>query len=135
MSQVQTNLATGYLASFERPLAVSVMAKAQSWPFQQQLGFAAMLQYLKTTFHGLLDFQVQMASYSSSNAILTAAWNLIKTTVPPNPQVSTLMYIDPTLGPVGLQFQQLQNFGQVFALSPTELQQPATVASKVSALS
>lgn len=135
MSQVQTNLATGYLSSFERPISVSVMAKTQSWPFLQQLGFAGSLSLLSSTFHGLTDFYNQMTMYSSTNLILKTAWSVIQTIVPMNAKVQSLMYVDPTLGQVGNQFQQLQNFGQVFALSPTELQSPSAVSSKVSALS
>lgn len=135
MSTLQTNLAAGYLSSFERPIAVSVMAKASSWPFLQELGFAGSLPHQNKTFHGLNDFKNQMSMYSSTNMILAAAWRVIQMIIPNNPSVQALMYVDHSLGQVGSQFKQLQNFGQVFALSPSELKSPSAVATKVSALS
>jgi hypothetical protein len=134
MSQVQNNIAAGYLSSFERPIAVSVMAKVSQWPFLQELAFAGTLSYHSQTFHGLQDFQTQMSTYSSTHPILQAAWSVIQSQVPNNASVATLMYIDPSLGQVGKQFQQLSNFGQVFALSPADLQSPGTVSTKISAL-
>lgn len=131
---VQTNISTGYLSSFERPIAVSVMAKTNSWPFLQELGFAGSLQHQRDTFHGLNDFKKQMSKYSSTNYLLTAAWKVIQMLVPNNAEVSKLMYTDQSLGQVGTQFRQLQNFGQVFALSPDELQSPSAVNSKITAL-
>ena len=133
-SSVQTNLSAGYLSSFERPIGVSVMAKVTSWTFLQQLGFAGSLELQAEAFHGLSDFQNQMSRYSSTNGILKAAWSVIQMIVPNNPRVRALLYADPSLGSVGKQFQQLQNFGQVFALSPSELQQPSAIAAKVTAL-
>jgi len=134
MSSVQTNISAGYLSSFERPIGVSVMSKLSSWPFLQQLGFAGALPLHSATFHGLSDFYTQMAKYSSTHWILRIAWQVIQMMVPNNASVASMMYNDASLGQVGRQFQQLQNFGQVFALSPSELQQPSTVTTKVSAL-
>jgi hypothetical protein len=134
MSSGTVNIASGYLSSFERPISVSVMSKAQSWPFLQQLGFAGSLTHTGNTFHGLSDFKTQMAKYSSTSAILQAAWRVIKQIVPNNPQVMALMYTDPALGQVGKDFQSLSNFGQVFAVSPSELKSPSIIASKVSSL-
>jgi hypothetical protein len=134
MSQVQSNIAAGYLSAYERPIAVSVMSKLTQWPFQQQLGFAGALSYHNATFHGLSDFKTQMASYSSTHWILTAAYAVIKYLIPNNASVAALMYPDAALGQVGNQFQSLQNFGQVFALSPTDLQNPSAIGAKVSAL-
>lgn len=131
---VQTNISSGYLSSFERPIAVSVMSKITSWPFLQELGFAGSLQHQKNTFHGLNDFKSQLSKYSSTNYLLASAWKVIQMLVPLNAEVSKLMYNDSSLGQVGNQFQQLQNFGQVFALSPAELQSPDTVSAKVTAL-
>jgi hypothetical protein len=132
---VQTNIAEGYLSAYERPIAVSVMDKTQQWPFLQQLSFASTLELQKETFHGLNDFKIQMEKYSSTNWMLSQAWKVIQLLVPLNGQVATLIYVDRTLGKVGKAFQSLQNFGQVFALSPTELQSPSTVNTKVQALS
>lgn len=132
---VQTNIAEGYLSTYERPLAVSVMDKTQQWPFLQQLAFASTLELHKETFHGLNDFKVQMEKYSSTHPILGAAWKVIQLLVPLNGQVAALIYVDQALGKVGKAFQSLPNFGQVFALSPTELQSPSTVNTKVQALS
>jgi len=134
MSSVQTNISAGYLSSFERPIGVSVMSKLSSWPFLQQLGFAGALPLNSAAFHGLSDFYTQMSKYSSTHWILRIAWQVIQMMVPNNASVASMMYNDASLGQVGKQFQQLQNFGQVFALSPSELQQPSTVTTKVSAL-
>ena len=135
MSDVQNNIATGYLASFEIPIGVSVMSKLTNWQYLQQLGFAGSLSKMSATFHGLGDFSFQMDKYSSTNAILRAAWKLIQPIVPFNAKVQALMYTDPVLGHVGQDFASLSNFGQVFAVSPDELQDPDSVQIKVSSLS
>lgn len=135
MSSVQSNIASGYLSSFENPIGVSVMAKAQSWPFLQKLTFGSTLDMQKSTFHGLGDFKSQMQRYSSTHWILTAAWRVVQMLVPNNSSVASLMYNDPALGPVGKVFKELPSFGQVFALSPSELKNPSAVRAKVSALS
>jgi hypothetical protein len=128
---VQTNIASGYLSAFEGPVGVSVMSKATKWPFLQQLGFGGNLDQLAATFHGLKDFNKQMSMYSSTNAWLRAAWNVIKQFVLNNAEVLALEYHDPNLGKVGRIFQVLTSFGQVFALSPSELKSPGSIAAKV----
>lgn len=123
----------GALSSFEGPIGVSIVSKLTKWSSLQELGFAAQLTYLDKNFHGLNDFIDQMSIYSGSNTILAGAWSLIyPTQVPMTPEVSSLMYTDPVLGQVGLQFLSLINFGQTLALSPSQLNQPAMIASLVS---
>jgi hypothetical protein len=131
---VQTNIADGYLSAFEGPVGVSVMSKLTQWPFLQQLGFAGTLDQSSSTFHGLKDFTLQMNMYSSTNGLLKIAWNIIKQFVLNNAQVKALEYQDPNLGSVGLAFKTLTSSGQVFALSPSELQSPGSVAMKVASV-
>jgi hypothetical protein len=128
---VQSNLAAGYLSAFERPIGVSVMSKLLKWPFLQRLGHAGSLSYANTTFHGLQDFNVQMSEYSSTNAILITAWNVIKQLAPLNPSVTAMMFTSPILGVVGNEFQSLTGFGEVFALSPDQLTSPSAIASQL----
>lgn len=130
---VQTNIAAGYLSSFESPLGVSVMSKLTQWPFLQQLGFAGSLTYLNQNFHGLGDFNTELSEYSSTSAILEAAWSVIKQIAPKNPQVTALMFTSSTLGQVGNQFQSLTGFGQAFAITPDQLKQPTNIGSLVQA--
>ena len=128
---VQTNIAAGYLSAFEGPIGVSVMSKLTQWPFLQQLGFAGTLDQSSSTFHGLKDFNLQMNMYSSTNGLLKIAWNVIKQFVLNNAEVLALEYHAPNLGKVGRIFQVLTSFGQVFALSPSELKSPGSIAAKV----
>ena len=122
----------GSLSSFEGPIGVSIVSKLTKWSSLQELGFAAQLTYLDKNFHGLNDFISQMTQYSSSNSLLETAWAPVLPNVPFTPTVSLLMYTDPVLGQVGLQFLSLINFGQTFALSPSQLNQPALISSLVS---
>jgi hypothetical protein len=131
---IQTNIAAGYLSAFECPLGVSVMSKLTQWPFLQQLGHAGMLTHLNANFHGLNDFNDQMSAYSSTNAMLAAAWRVIKQLAPKNPEVTALMFVSPILGQVGNEFQQLTGFGQAFAISPDQLKSPASIQSLVSSV-
>jgi hypothetical protein len=128
---VQANLAAGYLSAFERPIGVSVQAKLMKWPFLQQLGHAGSLSFANTTFHGLPDFNTQLSAYSSTNAILTAAWNAIKQIAPLNPSVVAKMFVSPVLGQVGNEFQSLTGFGEAFAVSPDQLTSPSAIASQL----
>jgi hypothetical protein len=109
------------------------MAKLNQWPYLQELGHAGSLPYNCKTFHGLSDFNLQMTTYSSVHPILAAAWQVIKRIVLNNAMTRLLMYQDPTLGQVGLQFRSMSTFGQVFSLAPDELQSPKIIAQKAAA--
>lgn len=111
--------AVAYLASFDVPLSITVMSKTQSWPFLQQLGYNAQISYMNQDFHGVKDFCNQMNEYSSTQPMLTAAWDAIKTLAPSNPSILLEMYVDPTLGQVGNLFLQMAGFGQVFSVLST----------------
>lgn len=128
---VQVNLAAGYLSGFENPIGVSVMAKLNQWPFLQRLGFSGTLTNLNQAFHGLGDFNNEMAEYSSTDDLLELAWTVIRQIVPQNPIVSALMFNSSVLGQVGKEFQQMTGFGQAFALSPDQLKSPAAIQSAV----
>lgn len=132
---IQQNIATGYLQAFNAPIGVSIMSKLSQWPFLQQLGFNGSLYLQGQTFHGLHDFHDQMATYSATHSILTSAWNVIKGIVLKNLDVLSLTYNSPVLGQVGNLFQQLSGFGQVFAVSPSELQSPVAINKAVSTAS
>jgi hypothetical protein len=129
---VQANISDQYLQQFNRSIGVSGMQKLQQFPALQQLGYAGQLSSLKNDFHGLQDFKLQMAQYSSSHPILAAAWTLISAIVPNNPNIARMLIKVPGLGTVGQAFQSIHNFGQVFALSPGDLASPATVTAKAS---
>lgn len=130
---VQLNISAGYLSSFESPLGVSVMSKMTQWPFLQQLGFAGSLTHMNQNFHGLSDFNLQLSEYSSTGAVLEAAWSVIKQIAPKNPLVTALMFNSSTLGQVGNEFQNITGFTQAFAITPDQLKQPANIGSLVSA--
>jgi len=124
---VDTNIAAGYLSAFEGPIGVSVQSKLTKWPILQLMGFAGSLVHHNQTFHGVKDFNVQMGEYSSTNGILSAAWNVIKQLAPSNPSVLLRMFPSPILGMVGTEFQALPSFGEAFAVSPDQLKQPGTL--------
>jgi hypothetical protein len=113
--------ATAVAASFDRPIAVSVMSKLDKYPFLQLLGYNAQLGYMKQGFLGLQDFSDEMALYSNTNQILKAAWNLIKYRVPLNLDMQAQLYKDPVLGEVGLPFLALVGFAQTFAVDTDQL--------------
>jgi hypothetical protein len=129
---VQQQVSTAYLSSFNLPIGVSGMQKLQSFTALQQLGYAGQLSFMKSDFHGLKDFYSQLATYSSVNGILQTAWQLIQPIVPNNANIQLELFTSPSLGTVGLAFQTITGFGQVFALDPTFLSSPADVSAAVS---
>lgn len=129
---IQYNISDDYLQQFNRPIGISGMQKLQQFPFLQKLGYNGQLGSMKNDFHGLLDFKAQLTKYSSVSRTLRLAWALIQAIVPNNVNISSLLISPPGLGQVGNLFQSVHNFGQVFALSPSDLTSPATVAAKVS---
>lgn len=129
---VHDDLSDQYLQQFDRSVGVSGMQKLQEFPSLQKLGYNGQLNHLKQGFHGLTDFKTQMAKYSSVSKKLLIAWALISAVVPNNPSILKLLFSAPGLGTVGDAFKSIHNFGQVFALSPSDLKSPATVQSKVS---
>lgn len=128
---VQTNISSDYLTAFNAPIGVSIMSKLSQWSFLQQLGFNGTLYQQGQTFHGLKDFNNQLSAYSSTHAILTAAWSIIKNIVSKNATVISQTFSSPVLGQVGNLFQQLSGFGQVFAVPPSLLQSPSAISSAV----
>lgn len=117
----QNSIAATVSASYDKPIAVSVINKLDKFPFLQELGFNGQLGFLKEKFLGLDDFNDEMTLYSNSNTILKAAWNLIKLRVPLNLDLLKSLYQDPNLGTVGDAFRSLVGFGQVFAVNPDQL--------------
>ena len=131
---VQLDIAAGYLSDFENPLGVSVMSKLTQWPILQQLGYAGSLTHINQNFHGVKDFYDQMTAYSSTHAILIAAWQAIKQLAPKNPEVLATMFVSPVLGQVGNEFLALSSFGQAFAITPDQLKIPSAITSAVQSL-
>lgn len=129
---VQTQVSAQYLQAFNLPIGVSGMQKLQTFPALQKLGYAGQLGLMKADFHGLTDFKNQMSVYSSVSTTLTIAWNLIKAVVPNNPNILLELFTAPGLGTVGLAFQSISGFGQVFALTPSNLQSPSATTAATS---
>lgn len=117
----QSNIAADVAASYDRPIAVSVINKLSKFPFLQQLGYNGQLNWLKQGFLGLQDFYDEMTIYSSSSQLLQAAWKLIKERVPQNLDVAKNLITDDSLGTVGNTFEQLVGFDQTFAVNPDQL--------------
>lgn len=129
MSVITDASVTAYLATFDIPLNISIMTMTQSWQFLQQLNYNAQLTYMAKDFHGLTDFNVQMDQYSSTQPMLTTAWNTIKQIATSNLNVQKEMFVDPTMGQVGDLFASLAGFGLVFSVSSTD--SSSTISSQV----
>lgn len=129
---VQSQVSNQYLQAFNLPIGVSGMQKLQQFPALQKLGYAGQLGSMKNDFHGLVDFNQQLAKYSTASGILGIAWSLIKYISPNNPNIARLLFTAPGLGTVGQLFQTIHGFGQVFALTPNDLTSPAAVSAKAS---
>ena len=117
----QNNIATSVAASYDMPIAVSVIEKLAKFPFLQQLGYNGQLSWLQGGFLGLQDFFDEMTTYSSAADILQAAWQLIQKRVPLNLDVQKSLYTTDSMGTVGNAFQQLVGFQQTFAVNPDDL--------------
>jgi hypothetical protein len=117
----QNNIAASVAASYDMPIAVSVIEKLAKFPFLQQLGYNGQLSWLQGGFLGLQDFFDEMTTYSSAADILQAAWQLIQKRVPLNLDVQKSLYTTDSMGTVGDAFQQLVGFQQTFAVNPDDL--------------
>ncbi len=117
----QNNIAASVAASYDMPIAVSVIEKLAKFPFLQQLGYNGQLSWLQGGFLGLQDFFDEMTTYSSAADILQAAWQLIQKRVPLNLNVQKSLYTTDSMGTVGNAFQQLVGFQQTFAVNPDDL--------------
>jgi len=117
----QNNIAASVAASYDMPIAVSVIEKLAKFPFLQQLGYNGQLNWLKGGFLGLQDFFDEMTTYSSAADILQIAWQLIQPRVPLNLDVQKNLYTTDSMGTVGNAFQQLVGFQQTFAVNPDDL--------------
>lgn len=129
---IHDSISDTYLQQFDRSIGVSGMQKLSQFPALQQLGYNGQLGSMKNDFHGLNDFKSQLTKYSSASFTLRTAWTLISAIVPKNVSIQQLLVTSPGLGTVGKMFSSVQNFGQVFSLSPQDLSSPSAVASKVS---
>lgn len=129
---VQAQVSAQYLQQFNLPLGVSGMQKLSEFPALQQLGYAGQLGSMKQDFHGLADFNQQMAKYSSASAILKLAWSLISSIAPNNINIARELFTSPGLGTVGQAFQSIEGFAQVFALTPADLSSPTATSSATS---
>jgi len=117
----QNNIAASVAASYDMPIAVSVIEKLAKFPFLQQLGYNGQLSWLQGGFLGLQDFFDEMTTYSSAADVLQAAWQLIQKRVPLNLDVQKSLYTTDSMGTVGNAFQQLVGFQQTFAVNPDDL--------------
>jgi hypothetical protein len=117
----QNNITASVAASYDMPIAVSVIEKLAKFPFLQQLGYNGQLSWLQGGFLGLQDFFDEMTTYSSAADILQAAWQLIQKRVPLNLDVQKSLYTTDSMGTVGNAFQQLVGFQQTFAVNPDDL--------------
>ena len=117
----QDNIAASVAASYDMPIAVSVIEKLSKFTFLQQLGYNGQLNWLKGGFLGLQDFFDEMTTYSSAADILQIAWQLIQPRVPLNLDVQKNLYTTDSMGTVGNAFQQLVGFQQTFAVNPDDL--------------
>ena len=117
----QNNIAASVAASYDMPIAVSVIEKLAKFPFLQQLGYNGQLSWLQGGFLGLQDFFDEMTTYSSAADILQIAWQLIQKRVPLNLDVQKNLYTTDSMGTVGNAFQQLVGFQQTFAVNPDDL--------------
>ena len=117
----QDNIAASVAASYDMPIAVSVIEKLSKFPFLQQLGYNGQLNWLKGGFLGLQDFFDEMTTYSSAADILQIAWQLIQPRVPLNLDVQKSLYTTDSMGTVGNAFRQLVGFQQTFAVNPDDL--------------
>ena len=119
---IQNDISSSLMASYDVPLLVSVIEKTSKFSFQQELTYNGILSWLQQNFLSLKDFAAEMTLYSAANlAQLTAPMAAIKTIIPVNPIMYTNLYTDPNMGSVGLAFLKLVGFSQVFAVDPSTL--------------
>lgn len=114
---IQDSGQASYLADFDKPISISVMTQLSQWAFQQQLAYNAQLPYMAADFLGLQDAYDQLNIYSSSNSILQTAWKTIQNTLKLNLNVNKELYVDPSLGQVGILFQSIPSYAKVFTAS------------------
>lgn len=130
---IQQQVSVQYLQKFSLPIGVSGMQKLSEFPTLQQLGYNGQLGYMKVDFHGLSDFYDQMLQYSNANPpVLDGPWTLISPIVPLNINIIRKLIVTPSLGTVGQMFLTIENFAQIFSLSPSDLSTPATITEATS---
>jgi len=130
---IQQQVSAQYLQKFNLPIGVSGMQKLSEFPTLQQLGYNGQLGYMRVDFHGLSDFYDQLLQYSNANPpILDGPWSLIVPIVPLNLDIVRKLIVTPSLGTVGQMFLTIENFAQVFSLSPSDLGTPAALSDATS---
>jgi hypothetical protein len=130
-NEINTTLSSDYLAGFDKVLSISVMARLSVFPFLQQLGFAGQQGSLVQNYHGLQDFVTQMKLYSSAHPVLELGWKAIEQTALLNLKANAQTFADPDLGRVGILFQTMPNFGQVFSVSEQDLANPDQISKSI----
>ena len=130
---IQDNISNDYLAQYNLNLGVSAVQKINNFAFIQKLTYNGILESLKENFLGLKDWSDQIAAYSATNgSILTPAYNVIKSIIPLNAEVTKNIVDSESLGLVGNLFETVQGFDKVFSLSDSELTDPSTITQKAS---
>lgn len=127
---IQPSIAADYASQFDYPITVSMIDKLTNWQELQKLTFAAIEDHIKTNFYGIQDAYKQLDAYSQTHPILQRAWSVISSLVPLNAVVQQGMYEDDVMGNVGNELQTIDNFGQVFAITPGELSDPKDITQK-----
>ena len=119
---VQDGIASVVAASYDIPLLISVIPVASKFAFQQELTYNGILFWLKQNFLSLADFDLEMSIYSAANPTqLSGPMEAIASLIPLNAIISSEVYVDVNMGPVGLAFMQLIGFSQTFAVDPSQL--------------
>lgn len=119
----QGQIAAGLLTQFDRPLAVLFISKAEDWQFRQKTQYEAIKGLMKSDFHSLADYKMQMDTLMGAGPISQQlAWKLMAKTkiVDLQPKLMTDLLPDPEMGLVGKFMRTLAGFTKLF-VTPLEI--------------
>lgn len=134
-TNVQSQLAGAILNQFHVSIGLNLQSKLQDWSGRQSIQYGSMKGLMNADWHSLSDFQLQLSLYSSTHAILEAAWQVIKSMVPNNPQMLlTLLHI-PGFGLVGQQVLSLVGISSILVAPQNILQNTNQFQSTIGSIS
>jgi len=129
---VQNEIASGSLASFNRPIGVIVLSRAQDWRNRQKIDYEASKGLLKQDFLGLKDWKEQISSYSRTSLSLMMAYRLIRPLVTRNRHLMLSLIRNPWLGWVGRFLLKMQGMDRAFVAPESILKDGARLKKAVS---
>jgi len=132
---VQSNISSQVSNQFNVNIGLNLQSKLTDWPSRQDMQYESMKGNMNLDFHGLEDFNFQMAAYSATNGILSAAWNIIKGMAPNNPKLLMSLVKIPGFGQVGQSVLSLIGIQSILVAPQSILQNPTALASTIKSLS